>query len=82
MIIAYIMHGTVQNLDSGLDWTGLDAKMDCNIDGSREWAWLATEVLLLVTGVHTQWSREYTLPPSRELDKFVAVVFLAYAILI
>ena len=36
--------GTVQNMDSGLDWTGLDAKMDCNIDGSREWAWLATEV--------------------------------------
>ena len=37
---------------------------------------------MLVTGVHTQWSREYTLPPSQELDKFVAVVFLAYAILI
>ena len=61
----------VQNLDSGLDWTGLDwwtggldwtgldAKMDCNIDErSMEWAWLATEVLLLVTGVHTQSSRE------------------------
>ena len=35
--------GTVQNLDSGLDWNGLDAKMDCNIDGSREWVRLATK---------------------------------------
>ena len=33
----------------GLDWTGLDAKIDCNIDGSREWAWLAMEVLLVCT---------------------------------
>ena len=76
--------GTKPGLWTGLDWTGLglNAKKDCNIDGSREWAWLATEVLLLVAGVHTQWSREYTLPLSKELDKFVAVVFLAYAILI
>ena len=49
----------------------------------REWVWLATDVFNLCAGcLHTQSSREYTLQPRKQQDKFVAVVFLAYTILI
>ena len=34
-------------------WTGLDSTaILTSVISLREWAWLATEVLLLVTGVH------------------------------
>ena len=55
--------GTVQNLDSGLDWTGLDVEMDWKTDviSLQEWAWLVTSFAACnwVLGLsNTQSSRE------------------------
>ena len=52
--------GTKPGLWTGLDWTGLDSKMDWKTDviSLHEWAWLVTEVLLLGLYSNTPSSRE------------------------
>ena len=63
--------------------------MDCNIYGHDQFVGVGMAYNESFAAfhwcagcLHTQPSKKYTLLPSKELDKIVAVVFLAYTILI